>query len=110
MTAFTTAAWAAAVILGMAVITILLAGMTFLAAAGLIACLAGLAAGLWRQRGFRRASRDIDQAIANVSGAGLPGPGQPQASGAGTDGDTHVKGWSADEIAYLRGELKELPK
>ena len=55
---------------------------------------------------FARAGQVIEDARSEV----LPGPGQPQASGTTPDDNTHIKGWSAAEIAYLRGELKELPK
>lgn len=56
--AFTSAASTAAVIVGMAVLTILLAGGTLLAVTGLAACLIALGAGLWRS--LRKARRVIE--------------------------------------------------
>jgi hypothetical protein len=70
---------------------------------------------------FRRAGQVIDDALVIVCepcngkpgrhtcGRSLPGPRDPQPSGAGSDGDTGVGKWTPDELAILRGE-KELPR
>jgi hypothetical protein len=68
------------------------------------------------REGWRRARRVISEGALDVSvrrhpaGGKLPGPGQPQASGVTSDEDTGVSRWTDEEAAYLRGEVKELPR
>jgi len=94
-------------------------------AARVITAAATIGCGIWAaiavRESWRRAGREIDQAIALVCkpcngeegphtcGRKLPGPGQHQAA-RWPDEDTGIRGWTDEEIAYLRGELKELPR
>ena len=88
-------------------------GIGGLVTAGIACFLLILLAAIVADPSVRQVSALLDEVLLDtlaMLGGKLPGPDRPQASGAAPDGDTHVKGWSAAEIAYLRGELKELPK